>query len=195
MVLVGKVVQRASHELDPSSRKHSEYFDITQDAQCERSRSKFLSQPSSRSTFTLSSSDPKPESTVPMTNPREILDHKVNGLNEAISIRAVDEPGAGGANHRYEIAIPLQQVPHDDLKESFTAINFQKGPIKEAGINGISNEALLAIVADRLKSFQAGEFSTKENAVALTHVESAMLWLHKRTNDRLRRGVEGTNQK
>jgi len=126
---------------------------------------------------------------------REITDHKVNGLNEIITIRVVDEPGQGGANHKYEIAIPLQEVPHDDLKESITAINFQNGPIKEYGVNGISQEALLAIVADRLKSFQAGPFSTRENAIALTHVENAMLWLHKRTHDRLRRGVEGSNQK
>jgi len=126
---------------------------------------------------------------------REITDHKVNGLNEAIAIRAVDEPGSGGANHKYEIAIPLQQVPFDDLTESVTSIAFQKGAIKEMGINGISQEALLAVVIDRLRSFQAGAYACRDNAIALTKLEEALMWLHKRTHDRLRRGVEGTHQK
>lgn len=123
---------------------------------------------------------------------REITDHKVNGLNEAIKITVLDESGQGGANHIYEIDVVGGAPDSGGMK---TRIEFQNGPIKEAGFNGISQEALLAIVADRLKSFQAGPFSTRENAIALTHVENAMLWLHKRTHDRIRRGVEGTNQK
>lgn len=126
---------------------------------------------------------------------REITSHKVNGLNEAITIRVTDEPGSGGANHAYEVSIPLQEVPYDDLKESVTKINFQKGPIKEAGVNGISGEALLAIVADRLECFQAGPYATADNASALSSIKNAIETLHKRTKERIARGVEGTHQK
>jgi hypothetical protein len=82
------------------------------------------------------------------------------------------------------------QGPAQNLGE----VRFQNGPIKENGINGVTQEVLLAIVIDRLRSFQAGEFVCRENAVALTLVETALMWLHKRTHDRMRRGVEGTNQ-
>lgn len=117
---------------------------------------------------------------------REITEHKVNPVNDVIDIFVTDEPGAGGANHEYTVSVP----GHDH-----TPLSFQNGPIKEAGVNGITQEVLLAIVADRLRSFQSGPFASRENAVALTHIETAMLWLHKRTLDRMRRGVEGTHQK
>lgn len=31
---------------------------------------------------------------------REITDHKLNGLNEALKVIAIDRPGPGGANHK-----------------------------------------------------------------------------------------------
>lgn len=127
---------------------------------------------------------------------RTITDHKLNGLNDALEITVTDEPGQGGANHVYEIEWEnndgADPTGHAQRK---TVISFQNGPILEAGVNGISGEALLAIITDRLRSFQAGPFSCRENAVALTHAETTMMWLQKRTRDRLARGVEGTNQK
>lgn len=62
-----------------------------------------------------------------------------------------------------------------------------------AGVNGLTHEALLAIVADRLRSFQAGPYSCKANACALTKIEEAQHWLQQRTLERMRRGVEGTH--
>lgn len=121
---------------------------------------------------------------------RKLNDHKVNPLNDKLEIRVVDEPGAGGANHVYEVDTPPVEGQYAGVR-----IHFQNGPINENGINGITQEVLLAIVADRLRSFQAGPYACRENAVALTHVETAMLWLHKRTWDRMARGVEGTLQK
>lgn len=117
-----------------------------------------------------------------------LTSHIVNGLNEDLQIEVNDAPGAGGACHEYT-------VRSKSNPSVYCRVSFQNGPIKESGPNGISQEALLAIVEHRLLGFQNGEFSTKENAVALTKVQEAMLWLQKRTNDRLRRGVEGTNQK
>lgn len=122
---------------------------------------------------------------------RTLTDHKINGLNEALEITVLDEPGHGGANHEYQLELP---ATNDSLGRRWL-IQFQNGPVKDSGFNGISQEALLTIVIDRLRSFQSGQFSTKENAVALTHAETALLWLQKRTRDRMARGVEGTNQK
>jgi hypothetical protein len=65
--------------------------------------------------------------------------------------------------------------------------------VKEFGVNGCHQEDLLAIVIDRLRSFQAGPFACRENALALTKIEEAMHWLNHRTSERKNRGVEGTN--
>jgi hypothetical protein len=116
---------------------------------------------------------------------RTLTDHKVNGLNEALEITVKDPPGHGGASHFYEI-----QLIVDGKEKDTWPIHFQNGPIKETGLNGLTQEALLAVVIDRLRSFQAGQFASRENALALTHIETAMLWLQKRTRDRIERGVE-----
>lgn len=119
---------------------------------------------------------------------RNIEDHKVNLANDTITICVVDEPGSGGANHRYT----ANWCARDGALQSL-AINFQNGPINENGVNGVTQEVLLAIVADRLRGFQAGPFACKSNACALTHIEEAMHWLQQRTIERMRRGVEGTH--
>ncbi len=143
---------------------------------------------------------------------RTITDHKLNGLNESIEISALDTPGPGGANHCYGIELigGVKNTGHHKLQ-----LDFQNGPIKEVGSNGFTNEALIAVVIDRLRGFQhkrivqagsdtptvklgfdfnsRGQYACRENAVALTHLEDALMWLQKRTRDRLARGVEGTN--
>jgi len=121
---------------------------------------------------------------------RELTSHKVAGLNKVLKIEVLDKPGQGNACHEYAIRVPLED---GTIRTDFIA--FQNGPIQESGVNGISNEALLAIVEDRLLGFQSGPFSCKENAVALTKLQESLMWLQKRTRDRIARGVEGTNTK
>jgi hypothetical protein len=129
---------------------------------------------------------------------RTITDHITNPANDRLAITVRDEPGAGGANHRYWIegfstatndSDPIKQEPTRMLE-----ILFQNGPIPEKGVNGITQEVLLAIVIDRLRSFQAGPFACRENALALTKCEEALHWLHHRTQARMRRNVEGTHR-
>lgn len=125
---------------------------------------------------------------------REVTSHKLNGLNDALKISVMDELGSGGANHIYEIASTapaLTGLPAISPQTIF----FQNGPIAESGVNGISGEALVAIVIDRLQCFQKGQYSCRENAIALTKLEEAMHWLKHRTESRMQRGVEGTSQK
>lgn len=120
---------------------------------------------------------------------RKITDHKLNGLNDTLEIGVLDEPGQGGACHDYTV-ISVTEFGNKELAR----IVFQNGPIQESGVNGISGEALLAVVIDRLRSFQEGPYRCRENALALTHLEESLMWLQKRTRDRLARNVEGTNQ-
>lgn len=135
---------------------------------------------------------------------RTIDDHKVNPANDTIKIEVVDEPGAGGANHTYFVTgiefhrnqghqIALDHARSQDQEGQ--AIIFQNGPISADGngVNGLTHEVLLAIVADRLRSFQSGPYACKANSCALTHIEEAQHWLQQRTIERMRRGVEGTH--
>jgi hypothetical protein len=125
---------------------------------------------------------------------RELTSHKVNWLNEVLKVEAEDGPGPGGASHEYRVSI--DETKHRP-EAGWVALNisFQNGPVQEAGANGVSNEALLAIVEDRLLGFQSGQYACRENAIALTKLQEAMMWLQKRTLDRVRRGVEGTMEK
>lgn len=56
---------------------------------------------------------------------------------------------------------------------------------------GLTNEALLAIVADRLLAFQTGPFACKENGMALAKVNEAIVELRKRSERRQAAGLEG----
>jgi hypothetical protein len=116
---------------------------------------------------------------------RTIESHKVNPANDTLMITVLDQPGSGGACHRYEIA---------DGAGVMKVIEFQNGPIAEVGVNGITHEALLAILIDRLDGFQTGPYANASNAEALLHLVSAQAALHARTKERMARGVEGTHQ-
>lgn len=108
-------------------------------------------------------------------------------MHQYLEVVAEDERGEAGANHFYRIN---WEAPN---QASAQPLRFQQGPVGEAGVNGVTNEALLAIVIDRLQGFQTGQFACRENALALTKCEEALLWLEKRTAERMQRGVEGTN--
>jgi hypothetical protein len=123
---------------------------------------------------------------------RHLTDHIVNPANDRLTIAVRDEPGPGGANHRYEIGgFDVRGAPEGS---GYVVLNFQNGPINEAGVNGITHEVLLAILCDRLRAFQRGPFACRENALALTKLEEAQHWLLHRTMKRMAAGVEGTHK-
>ena len=125
---------------------------------------------------------------------RKITTHEVNDLNEAITLTARDNPGHGGANHFYRMEYVDPRNPSTLKGYTAQTIHFQEGPVSEEGINGITNEVLLAIVEDRLAGFQRGKFACEENEEALFSVRQALQHLKRRTVKRMERGVEGTHQ-
>lgn len=125
---------------------------------------------------------------------REIRTHQINPFNKNnVEVSALDEAGPGGASHHYRVDAYNWTGPDSSEGKSVAEIQFQKGPVKEAGVNGVSDEALFAILIDRLQGFQKGPYSCRENACALTKLEESLMWLHKRTLNREQRGVEGTS--
>lgn len=112
---------------------------------------------------------------------------KRNNLNEVIRL---GEPGPGGAYHGYTIGDASGE------RRPFLYVEFQRGPRTDPNSrHGVLDTDLLEIVRDRMKAFQSGEYATRENACALTHIEEALMWLNKRAEDRAERGVLGTNEK
>lgn len=121
---------------------------------------------------------------------RELTLHRVNSLNERILVYPRENVAHGPIPVHYD-ACRIEATGHIlTLHE----IRFQKGSEADNGVNGITNEVLLAIVQDRLNGYQAGSFACRENAMALTKIEEALMWLHYRSRDRLARGVEGTDK-
>lgn len=112
-------------------------------------------------------------------------------LNE---IFVLDEKGNGGAHHIYHIE--SNSVDGNGNCDVYEKIRFQNGARKLSNSShGVLDVDLLEIVRHRLMCFQAGEFATRENAVALTHIEEALMWLNRRVEDRIERNVLGTNNK
>lgn len=111
---------------------------------------------------------------------RHVTDHQIDAdspgdFNNALTIIA-DPPGPGGASQRYQIALQT-----DRGLIALETIAFQTGSPSCGSINGITNEALLAIVADRLRGFQEGPHPCAHNDDALVGVDAALLSLKVRT--------------
>ncbi len=119
---------------------------------------------------------------------RELTGHKVNGVNDGLTIKVLDEPGHGGACHRYTVGWETKTG-----REAW-GIGFQNGPIADVGTNGMTHEALLAILIDRLEGFQSGQYACEANQTALDSLRKAQEALLGRTRERLARGVEGTHK-
>lgn len=98
--------------------------------------------------------------------------------------------------------IPGHQYALDSFEEGPTQIlNFihkEPNPLDTTQLstvnNGTTNEEVLAMLLDRL-NFLNAKFPCRENSIAITHIETALLWLNHRTASRKARGVEGKHIK
>ena len=92
--------------------------------------------------------------------------------------------------HKYELSM-------FEASENVQTIQFIEKVPKEEGStelitinNGTTNEEVLSILIDRMQYLQS-KFPCRENAIVITKLEESLMWLNKRTSDRLKRGVEG----
>lgn len=105
-------------------------------------------------------------------------------------VYVVDGRGNGNAYHKYSIS--TRSEPSDIL----STIQFQNGArYEKPSTIGVLDTDLLEIVRHRLQCFQEGPYATRENALALTHIEEALFWFNKRVEDRIERNVLGTMEK
>jgi len=82
------------------------------------------------------------------------------------------------------------------------AIDWQNGPLGRGADrqepNGAFVETVIAAAKQRIEFYQSpngvpGRFNCRENAMAITKLDEALMWLNKRTQDREARDVEGTH--
>ena len=121
---------------------------------------------------------------------RPLFDHKNNKFNrECVEVETMDTRASDGAHHEYVIRVNPENSVGTPVM--VCGLQFQNGGLKEVGANGITDQALIAVVLDRMRSFNDGQFRCRENSMIITKLEEAMLWMEKRSNDRARRNVEG----
>lgn len=100
-------------------------------------------------------------------------------------IVTLDPLGPGNVCHEYQITRDGQELGR---------IRFQKGPLNEEGsVPGVTDMDLLAILLDRFAGYQGGAYRCRETACAATKCEEALMWLMRRRDNRLKRGVMGTS--
>ena len=88
--------------------------------------------------------------------------------------------GTNVEGHKYTIVSGATQLN----------VSFQRGGVAVNGVNGITNEALLAILINRTKYLDSC-FACDENKRAIQHMEEALVNLEVRSARRIVRGVEG----
>lgn len=59
--------------------------------------------------------------------------------------------------------------------------------------DGTTLEEMLRVSIERLKELNE-RFSCRENALAITKMQEALMWLNERTRERKERGVEGKHE-
>lgn len=119
------------------------------------------------------------------------INYRIQRNNNLNDIYVKDEAGPGNGRHQYKIVPKEMDADMVWIAEIF----FQYGPRNEESSKvGVLDSDLLEIVRHRLQCFQKGEYATRENACALTHIEEALMWMAKRAGDRAERGVLGTTK-
>lgn len=92
--------------------------------------------------------------------------------------------------HRY-IAANFENKEEGQIIQFIEKVPKEAGSTELVTVNdGTTNEELLEILINRLDTLNK-KFPCRENAIALTNMETALLWLNKRTADRMKRNVEG----
>lgn len=90
--------------------------------------------------------------------------------------------------HKYELASFEGSAPQtlQFIEKSLTAPDGTLVTVND----GTTNEEVLRVLIDRLQ-YLNGKFPCRENAIVITKLEESLMWLNKRTGDRLARNVEG----
>jgi hypothetical protein len=77
--------------------------------------------------------------------------------------------------------------------ETVQEITFYEMNEDGSTVEGTTLEEMLRVSIERLQHLNS-KFSCRENSIAITKMQEALMWLNQRTAERTARGVEGTHQ-
>lgn len=83
--------------------------------------------------------------------------------------------------------------PQVQGRTSSVEFTIQSGPVKEFGVNGAQIDEVIDWAKTKIEGFNKA-FPCRENAIVITKLDEALLWLLKRKLDREARAVEGQNK-
>lgn len=93
--------------------------------------------------------------------------------------------------HNYELAnFENKNTQGQILQFIHKEPKMEGSPELETRADGTTNEEVLEVLIDRMKFLQE-KFPCRENAIVITKLEESLMWLNKRTADRVKRNVEG----
>lgn len=99
------------------------------------------------------------------------------------------------SGHKYELAnFENKEFPGQILQFIHKEPSTEDNTVLITVSDGTTNEEVIEALIARI-SYLQGKFPCKENACSITHLEEALMWLEKRTKDRLKRNVEGKHLK
>lgn len=132
----------------------------------------------------------------PTFNPALLTEVRIPFPNEISSRFKVyagpNDPAAGDGRHYYAVTA----TGDDGVEKLMQEIQFQHGALKTGvEVNGILSVCLTAIMVDHFKSFQAGDYPSRETALMITHLEEVQNWQARRADDRASRDVLGLHAK
>lgn len=91
---------------------------------------------------------------------------------------------------KYGIADHYRESYND---KRYIDIHFQQGPIRDSHKNGAFIEDLLVIAYAKLNEYNK-EIPSRENSIALTSIQEAIMWLDMRKRERESRDVYGIKE-
>lgn len=127
---------------------------------------------------------------------KEVHLHQTGPLDAPIQIHAVGERSpAYSEYHLFSLRgdTCIFETVGDNIHlhvKPMAVLKFQTGPLREIGVDGVTDTALLAVLIDRLDDLQESEYACADNEEARTHLASAMAILQRRSRKRLERGLK-----
>jgi len=112
-------------------------------------------------------------------------------VSKTLDTRFVTTPDThAAANGHWDraVIVPSDAPVEDD--PAYLSIQFQNGPVKEHGVNGVQLPQVLRICLARYQMLNKS-FPCRENSIVITKLQEALMWDDERTAKRTRQGVEG----
>lgn len=95
--------------------------------------------------------------------------------------------------------IPTYEITNNGVEDGAGLIlHFCKGNKEDESKlrqEGVFTETLIKLAKTYLESVNVGEMSTRETSTAISKLDEALMWIQKRTDDRILRNVQNTYQK